>query len=38
MEIPITEKEFKRILEILKNHSEKQLYAKLWTFSIHRKK
>ena len=38
MELPITEKEFKRILEILKKTNEKQLYAKLWTFNFHRKK
>ena len=37
MNLPITEKEFKTILEILKNSSEKQLYAKLWAFNFRRK-
>jgi len=38
MELPITEKEFKRIVEILKNSNEKDLYNKLWTFNFNRKK
>jgi len=38
MEIPITDKEFKRIIEMLKNSKEKNLYAKLWAFNINRKK
>jgi len=38
MDLPITEIEFKKILEILKNSSEKQIYAKLWSFNINRKK
>jgi|688.fasta_scaffold683883_2 hypothetical protein len=38
MEIPITEKEFKKIIEILKNTNEKDLYSKLWTFNFNRKK
>lgn len=38
MEIPITDKEFKRIIEMLKNSKEKNLYAKLWSFNINRKK
>jgi hypothetical protein len=38
MEIPITDEEFKRIIEMLKNSKEKNLYAKLWSFNINRKK
>ena len=38
MEIPITEKEFKKIIEILKKTNEKDLYSKLWTFNFNRKK
>jgi len=38
MEIPITEKEFKKIIEILKKTNEKDLYNKLWTFNFNRKK
>jgi hypothetical protein len=38
MELPITEREFKKILEILSKTSEKQLYAKLWSFNINRNK
>jgi hypothetical protein len=37
MDIPITEKEFKIIIEILKNSNQKDLYNKLWTFNINRK-
>jgi hypothetical protein len=36
MELPITEKEFRKILEILSKTSERQLYAKLWSFNINR--
>ena len=38
MELPITDRELKRIIEILKNSAEKQLYAKLWSFNVNRKK
>ncbi len=38
MEIPITENEFKKIIEILKKSGEKNLYSKLWTFNLNRKK
>jgi hypothetical protein len=38
MELPITEQELKKIIEILKNSSEKQLYSKLWSFNFNRKK
>jgi len=38
MDIPITEKELKKIIEILKNSSEKDLYAKLWSFNFNKKK
>jgi hypothetical protein len=37
MEIPITEKEFKKIIEILEKTNEKDLYNKLWTFNFNRK-
>jgi hypothetical protein len=37
MELPITEKELKKIIEILKNSDEKDLYNKLWTFNFNRK-
>jgi hypothetical protein len=36
MDIPITEKEFKKILELLEKTNEKHLYAKLWTFNFNR--
>jgi hypothetical protein len=38
MEIPITEKEFKKIIEILEKTNEKDLYNKLWTFNFNSKK
>jgi hypothetical protein len=38
MELPITDVELRRIIEILKNSKEKQLYAKLWSFNVNRKK
>jgi len=38
MDIPITENEFKKILDLLKKSSEKDLYNKLWTFNFNRKK
>jgi hypothetical protein len=38
MELPITEKEFKKILEILNKTGNKQLYAKLWSFNFNRNK
>jgi len=38
MELPITENEFKKILELLKKSGEKQLYNKLWSFNFTRKK
>ncbi len=38
MELPISEKELKKVIEILKNSKERDLYAKLWTFNINRKK
>jgi hypothetical protein len=38
MKLPITEREFKTILKLLEKSSEKQLYAKLWTFDINQKK
>jgi len=38
MDLPITECEFKKILELLKRTNEKQLYNKLWTFNFNRKK
>ena len=38
MEIPINDKELKKIIEILKNSREQQLYNKLWSFNINRKK
>jgi hypothetical protein len=37
MELPITEKEFEVIVEILKNR-EPQLYSKLWTYKINKNK
>lgn len=36
MDLPITETEFKKILDILKRSSEKDLYAKLWSFNFNR--
>ena len=38
MELPITENELKKIIELLKNSNEKNLYAKLWSFNFNRKK
>ena len=38
MEIPISEKEFEKILSILKKTNEKELYAKLWSFKFNGKK
>jgi hypothetical protein len=38
MNLPITEREFKKILELLKRTDEKQLYNKLWTFDFNRNK
>jgi len=38
MELPISESEFQKILELLQKSNEKQLYAKLWTFNFNRKK
>jgi hypothetical protein len=38
MEIPITEKELKKIIDILEKSSERDLYAKLWSFNFNRKK
>jgi hypothetical protein len=38
MEIPISDNELKKIIEILKNSKEQQLYAKLWSFNVNRKK
>lgn len=37
MNIPITQKEFERILEILKRTNEKQLYNKLWSYNFNLK-
>ena len=36
--LPITEREFEKILELLKRTDEKQLYNKLWTFNFNRNK
>jgi hypothetical protein len=36
MELPINEKELKKIIKILKNADEKDLYSKLWTFNFNR--
>jgi hypothetical protein len=38
MNLPITEREFEKILELLKRTDEKQLYNKLWTFNFNRNK
>jgi hypothetical protein len=38
MELPITEKEFEKILKLLEKSDEKQLYAKLWTFNFNKNK
>jgi len=38
MELPISESEFQKILELLQKSNEKRLYAKLWTFNFNRKK
>ena len=38
MEIPINDTELKKIIELLKNSREQQLYAKLWSFNVNRKK
>jgi hypothetical protein len=38
MEIPITDRELQKIIEILKNTREKDLYAKLWSFKINKAK
>lgn len=38
MDLPITESEFKKILDLLKRSSETDLYNKLWTFNFNRKK
>jgi hypothetical protein len=37
MEVPITEKELDKIIEILKNTNEKDLYSKLWSFKFNQK-
>jgi hypothetical protein len=34
MEIPINDTELKKIIELLKNSREQQLYAKLWSYKI----
>lgn len=36
--LPITETDLKKIIETLKKSNERELYNKLWTFNIHRKK
>jgi hypothetical protein len=36
--LPITEIELKKIIKILQNSSEKDLYNKLWTFNFNRQK
>jgi hypothetical protein len=36
MDLPITEKEFEKILKLLEKSDEKQLYAKLWTFNFNK--
>jgi hypothetical protein len=36
--LPITEKEFKKIIQLLSKSNEKQLYAKLWSFNFSRNK
>jgi hypothetical protein len=38
MDVPITDSELKKIIDLLKKSSEKQLYAKLWAFNFNRKK
>ena len=38
MWLPITEKELEKIISILQHTNEKDLYAKLWSFKINRKK
>ena len=38
MNLPITEREFEKILELLKRTDEKQLYNKLWTFKFNKNK
>jgi len=38
MNLPITEREFEKILELLKRTDEKQLYNKLWSFNFNRNK
>jgi hypothetical protein len=38
MDLPITEKEFEKILKLLEKSDEKQLYAKLWTFNFNKNK
>jgi hypothetical protein len=35
MELPITEKEFQKIIELLKNR-DTQLYNKLWSYKLNR--
>jgi hypothetical protein len=37
MELPITEKEFEKIMSIIKN-IDYNLYAKLWTYKMNNKK
>ena len=38
MDLPITEREFEKILELLKKTGETQLYNKLWSFNFNRNK
>jgi len=38
MDIPITQKDLERLIKLLKDTKHKDLYAKLWTFNINRKK
>jgi hypothetical protein len=40
IELPITDVELRKIIELLKNSGDtnKDLYAKLWTFNFNRKK
>lgn len=36
--LPITDKELVKIIEILRKTEEKDLYSKLWTFNFNRKR